>query len=158
MNMISLCRGVFLLFLASALSIQGSVAQDLEVRQQIRPLQTDAPPLIDGVLDDAVWAQAESHNNFRQTQPILDADPSEGSWFRIAYDSDNLYVAFRAYDSDPAAVVATELRRDADMESQDHVVFMFDTFADRRNAFGFAMNPAGALHDGRVENNANWVS
>ena len=158
MNMISLCHGVFLLFLASALSIQGSVAQDLEVRQQIRPLQTDAPPLIDGVLDDAVWAQAESHNNFRQTQPILDADPSEGSWFRIAYDSDNLYVAFRAYDSDPAAVVATELRRDADMESQDHVVFMFDTFADRRNAFGFAMNPAGALHDGRVENNANWVS
>ena len=87
MNMISLCHGVFLLFLASALSIQGSVAQDLEVRQQIRPLQTDAPPLIDGVLDDAVWAQAESHNNFRQTQPILDADPSEGSWFRIAYDS-----------------------------------------------------------------------
>jgi hypothetical protein len=133
-------------------------AQDLINRPQVNALRTDAPPTIDGLLDDPVWQQAERHANFRQTQPVLNADPSEGAYFQVAYDSDNLYIAFRAYDSDPSAVVATELRRDADMESQDHVIFMFDTFADRRNAFGFAMNPAGALHDGRVENNANWVS
>ncbi|MGP1609665.1 MAG: DUF5916 domain-containing protein, partial [Burkholderiales bacterium] len=121
-------------------------------------LRTGSAPVVDGVLDDAVWQQAERHANFRQTQPVLNADPSENSYFQLAYDSDNLYIAFRAYDSDPSAVVATELRRDADMGSQDHVVFMFDTFADRRNAFGFAMNAAGALHDARVENNQNWVS
>ncbi len=156
----SLCRGVLLVLLASVSCISGSFAQNqnTEDRPQIRPLRTDMPPVVDGVLDDAVWQQAESHSNFRQTQPILDADPSEGSTFQIAYDSDNLYVAFRAFDSDPAGIVATELRRDADMESQDHVVFMFDTFTDRRNAFGFSMNAAGALHDGRVENNQNWVS
>ncbi len=153
----SLCRGVLFVLLASAVC-RSAFAQDTEERKQVRPLRTDTPPVVDGVLDDAVWQQAEIYDNFRQTQPILDADPSEGSRFQIAYDSDNLYVAFRAFDSDPSGIVATELRRDAEMESQDHVVFMFDTFTDRRNAFGFSMNAAGALHDGRVENNANWVS
>jgi hypothetical protein len=151
-------RGALLLFMMQLLCANNVHAQDLADRPQVNALHTETPPTVDGVLDDPVWQEAERHANFRQTQPVLDADPSENAYFQIAYDSDNLYIAFRAYDSDPSAVVATELRRDADMESQDHVVFMFDTFADRRNAFGFAMNPAGALHDGRVENNQNWVS
>lgn len=158
MSAITPRRGAFLFLAMQFMCMHESAAQDTNDRQQVRALRTESAPTVDGVLDDAVWQQAERHANFRQTQPILNADPSENSYFQLAYDSDNLYVAFRAYDSDPSAVVATELRRDADMESQDHVIFMFDTFADRRNAFGFAMNAAGALHDGRVENNQNWVS
>lgn len=145
-------------FVAHELFSVTAVAQTAGGRPQIRALRTEAAPTIDGVLDDPVWQQAERHENFRQTQPVLNADPSEQSYFQIAYDSDNLYVAFRAYDSNPAAVVATDMRRDADMEPQDHVIFLFDTFSDRRNAFGFAMNAAGMLHDARVENNQNWVS
>jgi hypothetical protein len=132
--------------------------QDLEVRPQIRPVKITTPPVIDGALDDAIWRNAPEISNFRQTQPVLNADPSERTVVYLAYDDDNLYVGLRAYDSEPDAVVATELRRDADMGPNDHIVIMFDTFADRRNAFGFAMNPVGALHDARVENNSNWNS
>src|SRR5690606_38070637 len=76
----------------------------------------------------------------------------------LAYDDDYMYVAFKAYDSNPAGIVATELRRDGDLGANDHMTIFFDTFADRRNAFGFQMNPAGALGDARVENNQNWNS
>ncbi|MEY4641208.1 MAG: hypothetical protein RLZZ227_1202, partial [Pseudomonadota bacterium] len=158
MNDTTIRRGALLFFFTQIVWFNNSLAQDVNDRPDIEALRTESPPVVDGLLDDAVWQQATRQSNFRQTQPVLNADPSENSYFQIAYDSDNLYVAFRAFDSDPARVVATELRRDADMESQDHVVFMFDTFSDRRNAFGFAMNPAGALHDARIENNENWVS
>lgn len=157
MSKTSVRHALLLCFAAQALAIP-VFAQSNAPRPQIDALRTDAAPVIDGVLDDDVWQGAERHANFRQTQPVLNANPSENSYFQVAYDSDNLYVAFRAYDSNPAAVVATDMRRDAEMESQDHVVFLFDTFADRRNAFGFAMNASGALHDARVENNQNWVS
>lgn len=134
------------------------LAQDLESRPQIRPAKITTPPVIDGILDEAVWHSADQISAFRQTQPVLNADPSEHTLVYLMYDSDTLYVGFRAYDSDPAGIVATELRRDAEMEPNDHMVIMFDTFTDRRNAFGFSMNPVGALVDARIENNQNWNS
>jgi Domain of unknown function (DUF5916)/Carbohydrate family 9 binding domain-like len=131
----------------------------LENRPSLRPTKTATPPVIDGVLDDAVWQQAASIVNFRQTQPVLNADPSERTVAYFAYDADNVYVGIRAYDSYPAGVVATELRRDGEMDANDHVAVFFDTFSDGRNAFVFSMNAVGALVDGKVENNqwnAQW--
>src|SRR5688572_27545421 len=78
-----------------------------EIRPAIRPTRITTPPVIDGVLDDAVWQQAEAITNFRQTQPVLDAEPSERSIAYLVYDDNNLYVGFRAFDSDSSAVVAT---------------------------------------------------
>src|SRR5690606_12435600 len=107
-----------LLCVSQALYCISALAQSTDTlnRQQVRALRTDAAPLVGGILADAGWREAERHAEFRQTQPVLAANPSENSYFQLAYDSDNLYVAFRAYDSDPSAVVATEVRRDANME------------------------------------------
>ncbi len=150
---------VVLSSLLSALFAPALLAQDdLTIRPENRPVRITTPPVIDGVLDDAVWQQADAITNFRQTQPVLDAEPSEGNIAYLLYDDDNLYIGFRAFDSDPSTIVANEMRRDADMEPNDHMVVMLDTFSDRRNAFGFSMNPAGALVDARIENNNNWNS
>lgn len=127
-------------------------------RPAIRPPSISTPPVIDGDLSDPVWQQAARIDNFRQTQPVLNADPSERTVAWFAYDADNIYVAIRAYDSDPAAVIATELRRDGDLDANDQVQVYFDTFADRRNAFFFATNASGALVDGKIENNENFNS
>src|SRR5688572_17289326 len=59
---------------------------DLAVRPEIRPVKITTPPVIDGVLDDAVWQQADPITNFRQTQPVLDAEPSESSIAYLLYD------------------------------------------------------------------------
>lgn len=124
-------------------------------RPEISPTRIDTPPIIDGDLSDAVWQQAARIDNFRQTQPVLDDEPSERTVAWFAYDADNVYVAVRAYDRDLDGIIATELRRDGDIEANDQIMVYFDTFADRRNAFVFATNPSGALVDGKVENNDN---
>ena len=130
-------------------------AQDLEVRPQIRPPRITVPPVLDGVISEGEWDSAAVIDNFRQTQPVLNAEPSEHTVVYIAFDDDNLYVAFRAYDSEPDLIMASELRRDGDLDANDHMSIFFDTFADRRNGFAFQMNPSGALRDARIENNQN---
>ncbi len=141
-----------------ALAAEFAVPSGVENRPEIVPPKISNPPVIDGVLDDAVWQQAARIENFRQTQPVLNAEPSEKTVAYFAYDADNIYVAVRAYDSDPDAVIAKEMRRDGEMDGDDHVIVSFDTFADRRNAFLFSMNAAGALVDAKIENNSNFYN
>src|SRR5437763_10674192 len=55
---------------------------------------------------------------------------------------------------------ASQLRRDADLSSDDNVTLLIDSFDDRRSAFVFGTNPNGAMWDAQfsgVEDvNENW--
>lgn len=157
LRMFSLLGFAMAPLLLNAAELEESIEAN-QVRPEIRPPSISTPPVIDGDLSDAVWQQAASIDNFRQTQPVLNADPSERTVAWFAYDADNIYVAIRAYDSDPSAVVSNELRRDGELDGNDQVQVYFDTFADRRNAFFFATNASGALVDGKIENNETFNS
>src|SRR5206468_11734775 len=64
------------------------------------------------------------------------------------------------YDSNMRSVRASQLRRDADLSSDDNVQLLIDSFDDRRSAFVFATNPNGALWDAQFSGvddlNENW--
>src|SRR5438094_9962209 len=47
-------------------------------------------------------------------------------------------------------VRASELRRDADLSSDDNVQLLIDSFRDRRGAFVFGTNPNGAMWDAQL--------
>ncbi len=47
-------------------------------------------------------------------------------------------------------VRASELRRDADLSSDDHIQLLIDGFHDRRGAFVFGTNPNGAMWDAQL--------
>src|SRR3712207_8742342 len=45
----------------------------------------------------------------------------------IAYDDEHVYVTFRNWESDPARIVATEMRRDnGQVKQDDHIAFIFE--------------------------------
>jgi hypothetical protein len=113
----------------------------------------DTPPVIDGRIDDPVWEGAPLITDLRQVEPVEGADPSEATEIRILFDERHLYVAFRCFDREPDRIVATRMRRDISLEPDDRVSFVIDTFFDRRNAFFFEMNPAGAKGDALIEDN-----
>ena len=69
-------------------------------------------PEIDGNLDDDCWLkQGEWATNFRQFLPKNDADPTRDTEFKILYDDDNIYAAFRCFD-DLDSIVVQASRRD----------------------------------------------
>ena len=58
-------------------------------------------PVIDGILDEAVWQSALPVDEFFQTNPLELTPPSEKTIVRILYDDNSLYISFQNYDSQP---------------------------------------------------------
>jgi len=120
---------------------------------RVPAVQVERGPIIDGVLDDAVWAQAAVIDQFVQQEPNEGADVSERTEVRVLYDTQTLYLGLRAYDSQPDAVTATEMRRDSNrILDEDNFQIILDTFMDSRSAYMFVTNPLGAQLDQQVAN------
>src|SRR5688572_10412502 len=109
------------------------------------PLFT-APPVIDGVLNDEVWQNAAVFGDFLQTSPGDNVAPTHPTEFMMAYDSKNLYMAYKI-KQDRSTVRATVARRD-NIFNDDYVLVYIDTFNDQRQAYVIFFNPLGIQADG----------
>ena len=125
----------------------------LNSQTAIQSIKTDAPPKIDGYLNDAVWQQAALVTDFIQRTPNVGRPMTENTIFYIAYDKDNLYLGFKCYDSQPDKITAKELARDASLSVDDKVQIIIDTYYDKRNAYWFQINPRGCIGDALVSQN-----
>ncbi len=121
---------------------------------------TTAKITIDGTLNETAWSQAPKIGDLIQREPNPGAAPSERTHVTLLYDRDNLYIGVTAFDSEPDKVIGTQMERDANLTSDDHLEIILDTFRDQRNAFYFATNPSGAFVDGLAfaneQLNTNW--
>ncbi|MEI6667035.1 MAG: DUF5916 domain-containing protein [Acidobacteriota bacterium] len=104
---------------------------------------------VDGVLDEAAWASATVIPLSYEWLPGDGVAPPVKTECLVTFDRTNLFIAFRAFDSDPARIRAHLMDRD-DTDTlilDDHVGVMIDTFNDERRAFQFRVNPLGVQAD-----------
>ncbi len=113
-------------------------------------VHADAPPVIDGRLDDAAWALATPISGFVQREPTEGTPVSERTEVRILMDGDALYVGAWLYDRSADQIVLGERIRDADLERGDYFGIILDTYRDRQNGFMFSTTPAGIEYDAQV--------
>lgn len=113
--------------------------------------------MIDGVIDEIVWQSAAVVTDFRQVEPTEGAPASETTEVRILYDSDAIYIAIRAYDSEPDKIRAAMQVRDGKQNPDDNVSIVIDSLDRGRDAFVFQVNPLGARTDMVIENNATKI-
>ncbi|MDQ3221525.1 MAG: carbohydrate binding family 9 domain-containing protein [Acidobacteriota bacterium] len=106
----------------------------------------ETPPVIDGVLNDAVWQNAAVFGDFLQTSPGDNVAPTHPTEFMMAYDAKNLYIAYRI-KQDRSTIRATVARRD-NIFNDDYVLTYIDTFNDQRQAYIIFFNPLGIQADG----------
>ena len=118
----------------------------------LKPLKTEKAPVVDGVLDDAVWAEAPSVTDFKTFIPDFGHDLSEETLAYCAYDSENLYFAFQCYDREPEKIKATLSKRD-DFKTDDFICINLDSFNDQQSLYAFYVNPLGIQMDSRYANN-----
>ena len=88
---------------------------------------------------------------FIQREPHEGAPATHDTEVWVAYDEYALYVAARMYDSQPDSVIGRLARRDENAES-DHIGVILDAANDKRTAYYFIVNPAGAIRDGTFSN------
>ena len=109
-----------------------------------------APPVVDGQVIDEAWLDIDPYFTFTQTDPIEGAPASERTEVRVLFDKTNLYIGVICFDSEPARIVVSQNRRDADLTETDGIILVLDTFNDNQNAFVFGTNPLGIEYDGQV--------
>jgi hypothetical protein len=107
----------------------------------------DAPPVIDGRLDDAIWQRAAVATDFVQRSPAPGAPATHRTEARVAYDHAAIYIAMRMYDPAPDSIAAQLARRDATGIHSDWADVLIDSYHDRRSAYRFSVNPAGVRKD-----------
>ncbi len=113
------------------------------------PLKAARAPVIDGVLDDAVWRQAAPLSGFLTCVPDYGKPMLGDSKVYMAYDDENLYFAFRCYDPEPPKIKAAVSSRD-NIFSDDWICINLDSFFDHQTAYGFYINPLGIQSDTRI--------
>ncbi len=111
------------------------------------------PPVLDGKLDDGCWAHAEWSGDFVQFEPYEDSLPSQNTQFAILYDDNNIYVAIKAFDSEPDKINKRLTRRDDG--DGDWVGVIIDSYEDKLTAFGFTVTAAGSKVDMIFTNDVN---
>lgn len=114
------------------------------------------PISLDGILDEEIWKNQEGWNgNFRQYFPSDTSTSQINTRVKVAFDDNNLYLAAVMENNGPRKYVSTSLRRDFRGEQNDAIVFVFDTFNDKTNAFSFGVNPYGVQREGLIANGGN---
>ena len=128
-------------------------------RYRVEPTRVDEGPVIDGHLDDDVWQNAAIIDEFVQQEPLEGQAATERTVVRLLYDAVNLYVGVEAYDSQPAGIIATEMRRDSPrLLNEDSFQLILDTFQDRRSGYMFVTSPLGAKLEQQIseEGEGGW--
>ena len=130
------------------------ITRDSAGRATIRAVRVTSPLRLDGLLDEVVYSSVPSVSEFIQVEPQEGAPASEKTELWLLYDANNVYVSFRCWESEPARVVANEMRRDSTAlwQGNDIVGVIFDTFYDRRNAVQFTVNSIGGRSEGQLTN------
>jgi hypothetical protein len=143
----------FALTVGASVAAVPIAAQNGSQPPNVAAVYVEQGPVIDGRLDEAIWGDAVLLDAFTQQEPDEGAPVSERTEVRLMYDENALYVGLHAFESSPAGVTATEMRRDSDqILSEDNFQIILDTFQDRRSGYMFVTNPLGAQLDQQVFN------
>jgi hypothetical protein len=113
----------------------------------VRIPRVEATITIDGALDEPVWRSAARLIGFSQYRPIDSRPAADSTEVLVWYAPDAIYFGIRAYEAHGTVVRATLADRD-NIDADDNVQILLDTFNDRRRALLFAVNPLGAQEDG----------
>jgi hypothetical protein len=140
------------LVLILTLFVAPLVAQETLPRRSYGTARVVLSPEIDGRLDDAAWQGVEWAGDFVQRQPVYGAEPSKETEFKVVYDDEALYFAFRAHD-DPEAISSILERRDR--FPGDWIEVNIDSYLDRRTAFSFTFSVSGTRGDEFVSDDGN---
>ena len=138
------------------------LARDASGKVTVRAIKLKQPLKVDGKLDESVYQEYQPFGGFVQVVPKYGATQTERTDIWVSYDTENIYVTCRCWDSEPPEKwIANELRRDTNqLRQNDHIGVMFDTFYDRRSGFLFYTNPLGARADYSVVDeggsNTDW--
>ncbi len=129
-------------------------------RNEIVAGKTNDAITLDGLLDEPAWKGSASMVELVQQSPNPGKPTQYKTTVRILVASDKLYFGFECADPEPAKIAVHTMQRDGNVEGDDTVAVVLDTYGDQRTGYFFRINSAGARVDGLVSGpehpNLDW--
>lgn len=132
-------KKIFLLFLVHSFCL---------ANEPLKPTPVSSPPNIDGKLEEKEWLNVLTLSSFKTFSPDFGKDASQKTIAYAAYDSENLYFAFRCYENEPDKIKTSISNRDNNL-ADDWVCINLDSFYDRQSLYAFYVNANGIQADSR---------
>lgn len=116
---------------------------------------------MDGVLDEEDWLRADSITSLHMVEPVQNGAPSYPTIVKILVSPKNIYLGIICQDEGSEGITAFSKARDSELEDEDYIKVIFDTYRNGRNGYIFAINPFAARYDALVsyngeQENENW--
>ncbi|MCD4819007.1 MAG: carbohydrate binding family 9 domain-containing protein [Candidatus Cloacimonetes bacterium] len=111
--------------------------------------KVETPPRIDGRITFNEWENAIVRDEFYQTSPGDNTEPSEKTEFFMCYDDENLYFLAKCYMKDLSLIRDFHCSRDR-IYTTDRVLIFLDTFGTNDRAYYVVANANGEQADGIV--------
>ena len=111
--------------------------------------KTSSPITIDGVLNEAAWAEAQVARDFHLIFPVDTAQAPFQTEARITFNEQFIYVSFVCHDDDKPYIVQS-LKRDFDFDNNDNATVLFGPYNDKQNGFFFTITPYNVQMEGTV--------
>jgi hypothetical protein len=107
------------------------------------------PIVLDGVLDEQDWKDANVATNFYLNYPVDTAAAPFQSEVRLTFADHALYVSYICYD-DARPDIVQSLRRDFDFGTNDNIGMYVGPYNDGINGFYFQITPYGVQSEGTI--------
>jgi len=127
--------------------IQGAQLQENQKEKIIIPDRTTETIKIDGDLNEKTWQNESICKDFFTYLLVYGKPLGHNTRVWLAYDSKNLYFAFKCYDTHPSKLKTSIAARD-NIVSDDWVGVAIDTMGNRLSSYEFYVNPNGIQEDG----------
>ena len=144
---------ITLLFVLNSIKSNGQT----EKKRSVFVKKIDQNILLDGVLDEDIWDQAEIVTDFWQNFPTDSLRSINKTIVKLLYDDTHIYISAFSKGIGPNFRVSS-LKRDFSARSNDNITLLFDTFRDGQNAFLFGVNAFGVQREGLISGSGTSVS
>jgi hypothetical protein len=135
-----------LLFSVLLISLPGFAQEN--IKKTMSATRVTVPPKIDGILDDEAWKNSEIISDLIQHQPNPGKLSERNSEVKLVYDNEAIYIAAYFYETSPDSIMKELSKRD-ELGNVDYCAFIFDTYNDGINGYGFFLTAAGVQLDAK---------
>ncbi|MFM2316121.1 MAG: hypothetical protein RLZZ155_453, partial [Bacteroidota bacterium] len=121
-------------------------------------VRAEQAPVLDGLLNEAVWQSAPVTDQFWGIQPYPGRLQTHNTEVRVLYTNEALYVGIYAFDPSPDSILQQLTGRDGDGNS-DYVGVALNCYKDGVTGYMFAVSPRGEQYDARQSatgEDASW--
>ncbi|MFH1936436.1 MAG: DUF5916 domain-containing protein [Bacteroidota bacterium] len=142
-----------LIFIIIAFALEGISQGE---KKHVSSIQTPIVIRIDGILDEAIWQEAQVAGDFIQQRPYNGSPASLHTDVRFLYDNSGLYVGAMMHDPSPDSILKQLGLRDSDELNADYFTLILNPFDDGLNGFAFRVYASDVQTDYKVSGESDF--